>query len=287
MKVYTYGEILEKLSVLKEFFPTVRLVNPLACSIVNIEEKDGAYYFHYTGECFNVWEIHKQCANCTSARALQSCTRYSKCELLGNDIYHITSCPVNVEGTLLVLELVQPVNNNFCNSAEDNTYQNIAQNITATNSQLLHDTETPAYNRLYLTEHLPFFILNAHKSNTGNACMVQINHFHDVCSNFGTTAASGLVCTLYNLLKMSFDNEDENYIIRYNDNTFIVINTSLKHEDFKNIMQGIQSKALPAHILFNNSQIPFSINISFTDLFRDDIKNEASLLAALENNACK
>lgn len=287
MKAYTYKEILEKLNVLKEFFPIVRLVNPLACSIVEIEEKDGTYSLHYAEECFNVWEIHKQCANCTSARAMQSGTRRSKCELLGNDIYHITSCPVNVEGTPLVLELVQPVNNDLGCTDSCNTYNSIAKNIETTNSQLLHDSETPAYNRLYLTEHLPFFIINAHKSNTGNVCMVQINHFDDVCSNFGTTAASGLVCTLYNILKISFDNEDENYIIRYNDNTFMVINTTLNHDAFKNIILGIQGKTLPAHILFNNSQIPFSINIAFTDLFNEDIKDEASLLSVLENNACK
>lgn len=284
MKKYTYREILDRINALKEFFPTVRLVCPQSCSVVEIIEKDGSYTIEHSTNCFHIWKSSQQCINCTSARAFQTDSKCSKCEILDDTIFQITSTPVDVEGTVLVLEFATLISHDLCDADSNNLFNTIASNISKATAKMLMDAETHAFNRRYLSEHLPFILLKSHQTRTGSAAMVQIQNFFDICNSSGKMAEPGLVCMLHDILVHSFSDTCDTFIIRYSDDTFIVINTSLALSDFKEIMHSVESETSPAHILFNNGQIPFAINISCTDIFSEDIKDEASLIEKLTKN---
>lgn len=284
MKKYTYREILDKIALLKEIFPIVRLVNPLSCSVAEIIEKDGICSLSYSGNCFEVWEKSHQCANCTSMRALQMQSKCTKCELLGNDVFYITSCPVEVEGNSLVLEMVQNINNELEEADIEHLRNAIEGEISNTGENCIRDAETYAFNRLYLLEHLSNILLEARQAKRGSACMVQIQQFHDICKLSGRMAGLGLACTLYGILKSAFSDIEDTYIIRYSDDTFIVMNTSLSRSDFRSIVHNIEKETAFTHILFNNGRMPFAIRISDTDIFAEDIMDEESLIKKLTDS---
>lgn len=277
MQKYTYKEIYDKIKVLKEFFPVTRLVNPKSCSVAEIIEKNNIYSIYYTDRCFDVWHSKRQCANCTSARAAQTNCKHSKCEILDDEIYYITSCPIEIEGEIFVLELLQDVHNDLRDAKPENLKSITTDNIKNINRKMLMDTDTTAYNKLYLSEHLPFILFKSHQTNNGNACMIKIQHFSEVYESFGNTAALGLVCSLYDIIEKSLKDTNYTSIIRYSDDTFVVFNTSLSQAEFKNILDDIKAKTCNSHILFDNTNVPFSIGISFADLCNDNVTDESSL----------
>lgn len=286
MKKYTYREILDKIALLKEIFPIVRLVNPLSCSVAEIIEKDGICSVSYSGNCFDVWEKSHQCANCTSMRALQTQSKCTKCELLVKEVFYITSCPVEVEGNILVLELVQNISNELGEANSEYLCNINEEGISHINTKgnCIVDAETHAFNRLYLLEHLSNILLEAKQTQRGSACMVQIQQFHGICNLSGKMAGLGLACTLYGILKSAFSNIADTYIIRYSDDAFVVINTSLSRSDFRSIVHNIENETSFTHILFNNGRMPFAIKISDTDIFAEDIMDEESLVKKLTDN---
>ena len=282
MKKYTYREILDKIAVLQEFFAIVRLVSPLTCAIAEIVEQDGQYHMEYTNDCFEVWNTGRQCANCTSARALQNNDRYSKCEVLEDTIYHINSFPVEIEGNALVLELVQPVHHDTANDRSSNLCHSMMSEITDINQNILTDNETHAYNRFYLLEHLPFILSKAQKTQLGSACMIQIRQFREINNSYGRMAGLGLICTLHNILKQAFSILTDTYLVRYSEDTFVVLNTSLPYTEFTKTVARIKEEYVPPHILFQNGQIPFSLRLTCADLCNKAITGEDSLIEQLQ-----
>lgn len=282
MKKYTYREILDKMVVLQEFFMIVRLVSPLTCAIAEIKEQDGQFHIEYTNDCFQVWNTCRQCANCTSARALQNNVSYSKCEVLEDTIYHINSFPMEIEGTTLALELVQPVYPDTANDQSSDLCHSMMSEITDINQNILTDNETHAYNRFYLLEHLPFILSKAQKTQLGSACMIQIRQFREIDSSYGKMAGLGLICTLHNILRQAFSILTDTYLIRYSEDTFVVLNTSLPYTEFTKTVARIKENYVPPHILFQNGQIPFDLRLTCADLCNKAITGEDSLIEQLQ-----
>lgn len=281
MKKYTCQEIMDKITVLQDFFAIVQLVSPLTCSVAKIEEQDGQYHITYATDCFRIWSSGRQCANCTSARALQNNDSYSKCEVVDNTIFHINSFPVEIEGTALVLELIQPVHRDTANDQPSNLCQSMISKITDINQNILTDSDTHAFNRFYLLEHLPFILSKAKKTQLGSACMIQIQHFQEINNSYGQMAGLGLVCTLHNIWEQAVSFLTETSLVRYSEDTFVVLNTSLPYTEFIKTVEKIRETYVPPHILFQNGQIPFSLHLTTVDLCNKEIIDEESLINQL------
>ena len=107
IKSYTTAQITEEMNMLACSFDVVRLVNPYECRIVRTLDNTPADNNDECDNCFDVWSVPYQCANCTSARAMLTKHTQSKLETTDDDIFQVTSRPVIVDGAPLVLEIVK------------------------------------------------------------------------------------------------------------------------------------------------------------------------------------
>ena len=102
---YTFSELQNEMSVLENTFPIVRLVDPVACRVVNVVRQDGRLVFSPEAPCYQVWNRKHQCANCISARTLRSGQACTKFECVGNRVFQIICRYVLLENTKLILEM--------------------------------------------------------------------------------------------------------------------------------------------------------------------------------------
>ena len=157
---YTFEELKKEMELLSPLYDVVRLVNPFKCEIIDINDtcltpSDTPI------SCYDSWKCIFQCINCTSARTLLTGNIQSKLDVSDDTVYHVTSRPVRVNNSLLVLETVQHFSYTYRQLETDNTNNALISLIQNANRSLLLDEETGAYNRSYLSEHLPYELYKA------------------------------------------------------------------------------------------------------------------------------
>lgn len=279
---YTSDEIADEMRVLSRSFDTVRLVNPCECRIV--ENSDNNSDNNITVSCFDVWNVPYQCVNCTSARAMLTKRTQSKLETTGDDIYQVTSRPVIVDKSPLVLEIVKHFSYTYNRYNSQSERTRLINSIKNLNSHLLLDKETNAYNRDYLSEHLPNLFYKAKQTNQTNAALIHIQNLYDITKKEGSMAASGIICSLYSMLRQLFCDETDVGLlfVRYNPDTFFVLENNLDYDSFIKRMEQLPLQVAPEHLLFNNKRLPFSISMAFADIGHEDIDNEQDLFSILK-----
>ena len=282
---YTKDEIINEMNILARSFDIVRLVSPCKCHIIrNASDSDSSDTSSTTSNCYDVWNVPYQCVNCTSARALLTSQTQSKLDTVDNDVFQITSRPVLVDGIPLVLEIVRHFSYTYNRYSSFSAKQKLINIIKTLNSQLLLDKETQAYNRDYLAEHLPNLLYTAKKTHQSNTALIHIQHLYDITQSEGSMAASGIICSLYSLLKQLFSDETDIGLIfvRYSPDTFFVLESKLDYKNFCRRIESLPDKAMPKHLLFNNKRLPFDINIACADLGNENINTESELFDILK-----
>ncbi len=89
---YNIRDLEQFLSLTKGLYDVVRIIDPLECREIVIEE-DG---IHYKEGCYNVWDSGQRCRNCSSYKACMSGNRVEKEELFQDNVFHILSNPIQI-----------------------------------------------------------------------------------------------------------------------------------------------------------------------------------------------
>ena len=242
---YTFEELKKEMELLSPLYDVVRLVNPFKCEIIDINDtcltpSDTQL------SCYDTWKCIFQCINCTSARALLTGNIQSKLDVSDDTVYHVTSRPVRVNNTLLVLETVQHFSYTYRQLEAGNTNNALISLIQNSNRKLLLDEETGAYNRYYLSEHLPYELYKAENNHQSNAAFVKITNLADTIAEYGDIASNGIACCLYNLITHTFKDisDGELMLVRYDKDLFFILDTNLKYTDFENRINNLIAAAI-------------------------------------------
>ncbi|MGN0142416.1 MAG: hypothetical protein ACI4AD_09310 [Roseburia sp.] len=281
MTEYTCEQINEEIGILKRTFPTVRLVNPTECRVMDLVGAKGGLSCLIGDTCYKTWAYPYQCANCISARALQTGDIQSKYEMQGDTLFHIVSRPISVNGERLALEIVQPID------GSDGLFPGTPTEITAMvqnrNRNLLRDEDTPAYNRRYLSEHLPNIMIEAAKTGRTNAALVRLKNLDDITEASGTVASSGLMRGLYDILQKTFCESDSKLLlVRYAYDTFFVYEGILDSGNFDKKLETLVAEDRPERVLFQNMRLPFLPEFAGVHIGEERVTSGAALLSLLE-----
>ena len=271
---YTFEELKKEMELLSPLYDVVRLVNPFKCEIIDINDtcltpSDTPI------SCYDSWKCIFQCINCTSARTLLTGNIQSKLDVSDDTVYHVTSRPITVQHFSYTYRQLETGNTN-------NALISLIQNA---NRKLLLDEETGAYNRSYLSEHLPYELYKAEMNHQSNAAFVKITNLADTITEYGDIASNGIVCCLYNLITHTFKDisDGELMLVRYDKDLFFILDTNLKYTDFENRINNLIAAAIPEHILFKSNKIPFEISTACINLADENINTEDELINTLNN----
>lgn len=281
MTDYTCEQIHEEIEILKRTFPIVRLVNPVECRVMELASNEKQFSWHTAEICYHSWDYAYQCINCISARAIQSGEPQSKYEVQDDKPFYIISRPVNIEGKTLALEIVQPIEHPVLPQAPSSC--KISTAVHQNNQSLLRDNDTPAYNRHYLSEHLPNIMIEAAKTGKTDAAFIRLRNLGDVISTAGSVAASGLIRELYDLLLESFRTaENTPLLVRYDENTFFMYENVLDSDIFEERLRQLSDKAASRHILFQNTRLSFTLETASVRIGEERISSGDALLNLLK-----
>lgn len=283
MDNYTAEEIKNEIAILKKSFYQVRLVDPIVCQIMEFENSNGRFTLIPSGTCYDSWFYSNQCTNCTSSRALRTGHIQSKCETCNNALFYITARPVLIEDRPLILEIIQPMSypaSSLHHSGEDD----LSSRICSINRKILLDTETSAYNREYLAEHLPNIFTEAQNQHTVNTALVRLNTYDAIQKQYGSAAATGIICRLYDILHtaLSFSVSSDTILVRYQNDTFFVIDRKHNCAQFSACIRSIQEQSDTQHILYQSSLLSFELETAVVSLNEEQIYDSGRLFARLE-----
>uniref|UniRef100_UPI003FF07A59 hypothetical protein n=1 Tax=Roseburia sp. TaxID=2049040 RepID=UPI003FF07A59 len=281
MTDYTCEQILEEIEILKRTFPIVRLVNPLECHVMELVSEEKQFSWRTAETCYHSWDYTYQCINCISARAIQSGQPQSKYEVQDDKPFCIISRPVHIDGKTLALEIVQPIEYPILPQGHNSC--RISSAVHNNNQTLLRDSDTPAYNRHYLSEHLPNIMIEAAKTGKTDAAFVRLQNMSDVILTSGPVAASGLIRELYDLLLESFRTpENTPLLVRYDENTFFIYENVLDSDIFEERLHRLPSEAASRHILFQNTRLSFELETASARIGEERISSGEALLNLLK-----
>lgn len=283
MDNYTFEEIKNEITILKKSFYQVRLVDPNACQIMEPAKVNGKFTLIPSGVCYDTWFHSNQCINCTSSRALRTDQIQSKCETCNDRLFYITARPVRIKNHPLVLEIVQPTSYpDICpgNSEEDT----LLSQFRSLNRKILLDSETSAYNREYLAEHLPNIFSEVREHHTVNAALIHLKSYDNIQEKYGPVAASGVICRLYRILQTTLSLSDcpDTILARYQNDTFFVLDKSHTYTQLCSCIRLIQKQSATQHILYQSQLLPFELESSTVSLNTEQICDSKQLFSLLQ-----
>lgn len=283
MDNYTSEEIKNEIAILKKTFYQVRLVDPAACQVLEPAKVNGKFTLIPSGVCHDTWFYSNQCINCTSSRALRTDQIQTKCETCNDKLFYITARPVRIENHPLVLEIVQPMSYpDICpdNSKEDS----LLTQFRSLNRKILLDSETSAYNREYLAEHLPNIFSEVREQHIVNAALIHLKSYDSIQEKYGSIAASGVICRLYNILQTTLSLSDcpDTILARYENDTFFVLDKSHTYTQLSSCIRLIQKQSTTQHILYQSQLLPFELESSTVSLNTEQIYDSKQLFSLLQ-----
>lgn len=237
-QIYTVDEARQTLKTLRDIFDIARIVDPVHCM---------AYEFLKTGEpvyepysCYSVWNKNERCQNCVSMNALSEKTRKTKYEFIDQDVYHVTSKYIQVDGRELVLEIVSKISDEILLGAFGSG--ELIERITSFNDALYTDPLTGVYNRKYLNSR-PRSVDCVGDSAQVSLAMADIDDFKLINDTFGHVAGDKALKALASLFLKSVSGRRGDCVVRYGGDEFLLILSGIPQDLFEERMQYIAKRA--------------------------------------------
>lgn len=220
---YTAEGLERALTELRLIFDLARVVEPVRAIEPHLQVSFGEGRADVETSCYAVWNNRRErCMNCISLRAIQEGERQTKYEFVGDDIFYVVAVPIEVDGRLMALEIVNKVNDRVLLSAYG--VNEFVSRITAFNAQLHLDPSTGLFNKQFYDEKL-FLLCNKAALNKTDVAvaMLDVDGFEHVSSHFGHQVADEAIIAIGRLLTANVSRRRGDFVARYGTNTFAIV----------------------------------------------------------------
>ncbi len=144
------------LKTLRDVFDITRIVDPETQEVFDFDENKE---FKPVSTCYCVWNRNKPCVNCTTLKTCRENITGDKYEKLGNDVYHITSKPIEISGKIYALEIVSKLDDANDASRREAIIHEQERNMEIIN--ILASEYSSVYYIDLLTDELDPYTMNA------------------------------------------------------------------------------------------------------------------------------
>ena len=198
---------------LKFMVYNVRLVDPSDNSMIS---KSGQC-------CYKIWKQDQRCANCTSMKCLAFQKEFSKIVFFDNEVFHVISQYVKVDGTPLVLEMLTRITDDAL--LDQGGKKLPSKSISDLRSKVYLDPITHVYNRRYY---------DAKAQTPGNICalaIINVDHFKDINSLYGRTVGDKVLLSIAEAIGREKRTLDT--LVRYDGDEFVMMFASISPDTFE------------------------------------------------------
>jgi two-component system cell cycle response regulator len=210
----------EKLSMFKNLYDNIRIVDPISKKVISIQEDNIKVV---ESNCYELWEKNEYCRNCIAMRAYLQNDTLLKMEFADGKVFLITALPVIIEDNTYIVELIRRVSQseNAINN-ETNTYK-VQNLLDEMNDAVITDKPTGTYNRKYINERL---IIDMNDSIIYNQplCVitVDLDFFKNVNDTYGHAVGDLVLKDFAKILSTSIK-DNSAWVGRYGGEEFLIV----------------------------------------------------------------
>lgn len=231
--------LLEKFKYLSEVFDIVRLVDPVAHHVLQIDEQGIP---RPTGEiCSAFWDNGWNCANCISLRTLEEKATFNKVEFLRSDMFYVIARHIEIQGVSCVLELISKADEGRWIDA--NGTRLLLDQSRGENLELFHDPVTGAYSRRYYETYMK------HLEGMHGVSVIDVNDFKSVNDTYGHQAGDHALRDVAAAIRANIKSTD--ILIRYGGDEFLLLYPTMTEdqmeENNKRLREAVQRIVIPEY----------------------------------------
>lgn len=262
-------ELFQKYGLLESIYPVARIVDPKGKKVIEYFVEEGLEVPpNIQDPCFHFWPDQDACANCTSMRAINENETFIKLELKEDQIFMVTSLPVNTGESQYVLELIKDVTaSGLVNEMVVEEQHKLQKMIDAKNELLITDPLTQIYNRRFIDERLPYeWIMNENKQPPLAVVMSDIDFFKKVNDAFGHAAGDFILKEFARILQKHMK-DGKSWVARYGGEEFLMLLKEMPKEGIPSFLSTIKEEIAAADFNFEGQiiRITASFGASFSD----------------------
>ena len=213
-------EVLDKLGIFKKMYDQIRIVDPIIKKVINYENST---VNELAVKCFDFFGKNTICDNCISIRAFNENKTFVKVDYTPNEIYTVTTVPVELSNRRIVIEFLTNISDSivFGNGNNENNSE-IYGLIDSMNNLALKDPLTGIYNRRYINEKLPVDLISASLSEQSLSIIIaDIDFFKKVNDTYGHTTGDCTLKSFADTLSGCIKRESD-WVSRYGGEEFII-----------------------------------------------------------------
>lgn len=244
----TMQQVQDKMEMLRDVFTVVRLLD--GEDIIKAQNGDEPEEGIEDCQCYSFWQKGMPCKNCISAKCLRDKVRKTKLELLGADVYQVTSKYLEIEGRPYVMELIDKLDDDTL--IDSDGCEKLVSKLSGYTDKLYRDALTGAYNRRYYEDEARMEV-----SSSGIA-LIDLDDFKLYNDTYGHSAGDMALITAADAIRKCIGPTDR--LIRFGGDEFIVIVENVNKQTFSSRLGQIQ-KAICAASVPGYSRIQMSASI--------------------------
>ena len=159
-------------------------------------------------------------------------------EFVGEDIYQVTACYMEIDGKAYVMELVKKLNEEFLLDAEG--CEKLVRKLDGYNQDLYIDALTGSYNRRYYEERLKG------KETSAGVAVIDLDDFKLWNDTYGHGTGDVVLQTVVKAIRQSTRKTDS--LVRYGGDEFLLVMPDVSDEVFMKKLEYIQKQIRDADI---------------------------------------
>ncbi|MCI6020750.1 MAG: diguanylate cyclase [Clostridia bacterium] len=256
----TMQQVQDKMNMLRDVFTVVRLLD--GDSIIKVQSGEEPEEAMENCNCYDFWQKGVPCKNCISAKCLRDKSRKTKLELLGSDVYQVTSEYLEIEGKPYVMELIEKLDDDTL--IDSDGCEKLVSKLSGYTDKLYRDALTGAYNRRYYEDE-------ARKEVTGSGvALIDLDDFKLYNDTYGHSAGDMALITAADAIRKCIRKTDR--LIRFGGDEFIVIIDGVSDADLSAKLQQIQISIHAASVP-GYSRIQMSASIGGVVAANESVEN--------------
>lgn len=280
----------EKLSMFKNLYDSIRIVDPIRKEVIN-EQEDKTKVVECN--CYELWRKGEYCKNCISMRAFLENDTFLKIEFADGKPVLITASPVTIDNKTYIVEMIKNISQVESSVNSEKCTYNIEGLLKEINDVAIKDELTGIYNRRYINERLMVEIDNSITYNQPLFIIVtDIDLFKDVNDNYGHVVGDWILKDFAKLIS-SCIRSGSDWVGRYGGDEFLIVINNTDSKNAFNIVEKIRKVIEDRDFTYENIQVKITasfgaysiINTTDMKLSVDELINKADRNLYLAKNS--
>ncbi|MEG2935105.1 MAG: GGDEF domain-containing protein [Clostridium sp.] len=275
-------EVKERLSIFKNLYDVIRLVNPINTVVINHECEELSVK---SGFCYDVWKRSERCENCISKIAYDKNETAIKIEYSEGKIILVIASPLLIKNKKYVVEMIKDVSQSGRVSIMDTNYEeSVLEFLNVVKERTVKDELTGVYNKAYINERLPQDLRRSVRENLSTSVvMIDLDYFKNINDTYGHVIGDKVLRDFASIVKNYIRSDSMDWIGRYGGEEFILVLNNADEDIAQNIAERIRKRINDSVFKYEEIEIKITCSLGIYSSKGKDIDMDDAVERADKN----